>query len=65
MMQSIKTDAAVLERLRRNAVERLPKAEAERQRASLVYGLIGWDSTLTLEQVRDMIEGPGETKRKP
>lgn len=65
MLYAIKTDSAVLERLRRNAVERLPKAEAERQRVSLVYGLIGQESTLTLEQVRVIIDGPGDSKRKP
>jgi hypothetical protein len=56
MIATLKTDAALLKRLRDSASGPVTKKEMVSQRVSFVYGNLPKESTITRDQVAERIE---------
>ena len=55
MIEDLKTDPALIDRLRASAAKPLTKAQLQRQRVSFVYGNLPDDSPVTRDQVAEKI----------
>lgn len=56
MIQALKTDPALLQRLQKSAGEPITKEELVRQRVSFVYGNLPTSSTITRDRVEEKIK---------
>lgn len=55
MIETLKTDSDLIQRLKDSASKPVTKAELELQRVSFVYGNLPTDSTITREMVEKRI----------